>query len=157
MRYNRTMNETATAPRAKTSTTTLEITWRAFTEEGEASRIQARLDAGKKTTSVAITVERTSSDLALCEEVFRQTNLYDGDIWDRIEPLLSDSRTHTALSVGDYVRVGDNVYKCADMGFVLIEKDGRPWHELTRSWLSDQPICARCGALCEDDDEDGDA
>lgn len=151
------MNETATAPRAKTSTTTLEITWRAFTEEGEASRIQARLDAGKETTSVAITVEHDGTDLALCEEVFRQTNMYDGDIWDRIQPLMSDKRTHTALSVGDHVRVGDSVYKCADMGFVLIEKDGSPWHELTRGWMTGAPVCARCGALCEDDDEDGDA
>ena len=150
MRYNRTMNETATAPRAKT--TTLEITWRAFTEEGPATHIQARLDAGKKTTSVAITVEHDGTDLALCEEVFRQTNMYDGDIWDRIQPLMSDNRTHTALSVGDYVRVGDNVYKCADMGFVLVEKDGQPWHELSRSMFGDV-ACARCGMLCEDDDE----
>jgi hypothetical protein len=149
------MNETATAPRAKT--TTLEITWRAFTEEGPATHIQARLDAGKETTSVAITVEHDGTDLALCEEVFRQTNMYDGDIWDRIQPLMSDNRTHTALSVGDYVRVGDNVYKCADMGFVLVEKDGRPWHELTRGWLTGTPVCGRCGALCEDDDDGEDA
>jgi len=148
------MNETATAPRAKT--TTLEITWRAFTEEGPATHIQARLDAGKETTSVAITVEHDGTDLALCEEVFRQTNLYDGDIWDRIQPLMSDNRTHTALSVGDYVRVGDNVYKCADMGFVLVEKDGRPWHELSRSMFGDV-ACARCGMLCEDDDDGEDA
>lgn len=143
------MNETKTTA----ASVTLEVTWRAFTEEGPWTHRQARLDAGKQTTSVAITVEHDGTDLALCEEVFRQTNLYDGELWNRMEPLLSDSRTHTALSVGDWVRIDDRVYKCADLGFVLIEKDGQPWHELSRSMFGDV-ACARCGALCEDDGED---
>jgi hypothetical protein len=145
------MNETTA-----TKVSTLEITWRAFTEEGPATHIQARLDAGKRTTSLAITVEHDGNDLKLCERVFAETNTYSGELWDRVEPLLSDKRTHTALSVGDHVRVDDSVYKCADIGFVMIEKDGRPWHELTRGWMTGEPVCGRCGSLCEDDDEEGD-
>jgi hypothetical protein len=88
---------------------------------------------------------------AFCETIFHETNIYSGTIWDHIQPLLSPKRSHTALSIGDDVRVGADVYRCAEVGFELIEKEGRPYHHVTRSWFSGTPICLRCGALCEDD------
>lgn len=93
-------------------------------------------------------------DLALCEELFADTNTYSGSWWSAIQPRLSENRSHTALSVGDDIRIGDNVYRCADIGFGLIEKDGRPYHQITRSHFAGTPNCLRCGALCEDDEDE---
>ena len=38
-----------------------------------------------------------------------------------IEPLLSETRTHTSISVGDEIEIDGQVYICADFGFEKIE------------------------------------
>lgn len=60
-------------------------------------------------------------DVHVCEKVFRDTNLYEGDVWDAMQPLPED-RTHTALSVGDYVVVDGRMYRCAAFGWRLTEE-----------------------------------
>jgi hypothetical protein len=131
-----------------TTSTTLEITW-----TGNEHLPAEYQRPGKHTSSLAVIVHHDGDDLQLCEKVFEQTNLYQGELWDRIEPLLPDTRTHTALSVGDLVRIGDRVYKCANIGFKLIEEAGRTVHNVSSGHFTGAGICETCGALCEDDDE----
>jgi len=57
------------------------------------------------------------SDKYLLEDLFKQTNWYEGNIWDIIEPVLPADRTHTALSVGDEVEIDGLVYRCAEFGW----------------------------------------
>lgn len=57
-----------------------------------------------------------ATDLEICEKFFHDTNLYEGTAWDVIQPL-PDNRTHTSLSVGDYVVVDEQMYRCARIGW----------------------------------------
>jgi len=59
-------------------------------------------------------------DEDICEKVFRDTNLYEGDLWDALQPL-SEARTHTSLSVGDYVIIDGRMYRCAGIGWERTE------------------------------------
>lgn len=61
------------------------------------------------------------SDLQICEVVFRETNQYEGPLWDALQPL-PEERTHTALSVGDHVRIDGVLYRCQMMGFEQVEE-----------------------------------
>jgi hypothetical protein len=60
-------------------------------------------------------------DLSLCEALFTQTNIYEGALWDRMQPLPED-RTHTALSPGDFVVVDGRSYRCDRVGWTLAER-----------------------------------
>lgn len=68
-----------------------------------------------------------------CELLYELTNLQDDIydftrnktklmLWNLIKPLLPANRTHTSLSVGDEVTINNNTYKCADIGWELLEK-----------------------------------
>jgi len=91
---------------------TVNVAWRAFSDR---PMIGYDLDA-----NVTFEVETDLTDLALCEQIFKETNLYEGPIWDLMQPLPED-RTHTALSVifdkGDLVTIDGITYEVADMGF----------------------------------------
>lgn len=80
---------------------TITITWKAFGEPASAT----------------ITINTIKNAEELCEEVFRDTNLYGGDIWDALVPVLPEDRTHTALSVGDEVEIDGVVYRCDVFGW----------------------------------------
>lgn len=54
--------------------------------------------------------------LAICEQVFRDTNTYSGEIWEAIQPL-PEGRTHTAVSIGDVIIINDNRFICRSFGF----------------------------------------
>lgn len=56
----------------------------------------------------------------VCEAVFHDTNVQSGAIWDKVKPVLPERRTHTSLSVGDYVIVDGVVFRCDDIGFSRI-------------------------------------
>lgn len=60
------------------------------------------------------------SDEQVCEAVFLQTNIYHGDLWELIVPVLSPRRTHTALSVGDEVTVRGITYRCEPAGWKAV-------------------------------------
>lgn len=57
-----------------------------------------------------------TDDIDVCEKAFRDTNIYEGEMWDAMQPL-PENRTHTALSVGDYVEVDGRLYRCAAFGW----------------------------------------
>lgn len=60
------------------------------------------------------------TDSEVCEAVFAQTNLYHGELWDLVEPKLSERRTHTAVSVGDEVTVRGITYRCESVGWSAV-------------------------------------
>jgi hypothetical protein len=93
---------------------TITITWKAF---------------GNPTSATFVTdIEATPRDI--CSLVFRNTNLYEGVLWNIIELLLPEERTHTALSVGDEVTVDGEVFRCMPEG----------WSSLQSDWLDTAPF-----------------
>ena len=84
------------------------ITWKAFNP----SRLH-----DEAITSRTIEVDTNDDAMTLCNRVFRDTNLYSGELWDLIEPVLSPFRTHTALSVGDEVAVDGVTFRCEGAGW----------------------------------------
>jgi hypothetical protein len=64
-------------------------------------------------------------DLAICELIFHETNVYAGAFYTDLKKVMSEFRTHTALSVNDEITIARNNqinrYKCVDFGFELIE------------------------------------
>ena len=97
-------------------TTKVKITWKAFGDKPE----RGRFISSVKVDFPAV-VGKVLTDESICDQVFSQTNRYSGPIWDAIQPLLSETRTHTALSVGDEVEVDGRAYVCADIGWVKVE------------------------------------
>jgi hypothetical protein len=85
---------------------TITITWKAFGE------------------STSATIEWDYSDSQdVCDQAFRDTNLYNGSLWEALEPHLPENRTHTALSVGDEVEVAGLTHRCGPAGWSIVEKE----------------------------------
>ena len=85
---------------------TITITWKAF---GEPTSATFMMD-----------IEATAREI--CNRVFRDTNLYQGLMWNAVELLLPEERTHTALSVGDEVTVDGVVFRCEPEGWSELGK-----------------------------------
>lgn len=81
------------------------ITWKAF----------------GKPTDATIMLE-DMADLAICEELFKATNIYSGWLWDALQRNIPTNRTHTALSVGDEVTIDGTIYRCAPIGWDVVGK-----------------------------------
>ena len=92
--------------------TNVVITWKAFGNKPERNRY---ISSVKFQTEFDVT--SVNDKIALLDVIYHSTNTYSGNLWNLIEPLLSPNRTHTALSVGDEVQIGDDVYRCADFGW----------------------------------------
>lgn len=93
----------------------IEITWQAFGNKPERNRF---------VSSVTFETEFDITDNNREEffnVLYRNTNLYTGNLWNIIEPLLSPTRTHTALSIGDKIKVDGTSYLIADFGFIKEE------------------------------------
>lgn len=93
----------------------VKITWKAFGDKPE---------AGKFVSSVEFETEFKIAEADVdqfLDVVYRVTNIYAGNLWDIIQPKLSPTRTHTALSVGDEIEIDGQVYIVADFGFEKIE------------------------------------
>ena len=82
-------------------TTTITITWKAFGSP----------------TSATIQYDTGLDEDAILAKAFRETNLYEGYLWNALEPHLPEDRTHTALSVGDEVAINGNVFRCEPFGW----------------------------------------
>ena len=95
--------------------TVIKITWKAFGDKP---------DIGRYISSVTFEVpKQVGNPYGICEEIFKQTNTYKGELFEEfIQPLLSGTRTHTALSIGDEVEIDGQVYICGDFGFYKIEE-----------------------------------
>lgn len=108
-----------------TKTQSIEVTlkWCAFEESMIAHPHPTRI--GNASFTFELDPEKykgISDDSDLCERLFKETNLYQGDIWYSIAEDIPDNRSHTALSVGDEITIkrGDGeaiTYSCADLGF----------------------------------------
>ena len=93
----------------------VKITWKAFGSKPEQGRYITSVEFE---TEFAITAENRDQFFNV---VYQQTNLYSGNLWNIIEPKLSEFRTHTALSIGDEIKIDGQVYICSDFGFEKIE------------------------------------
>ena len=60
------------------------------------------------------------NDFVICERIWTDMNRYEGEVWDSMQPLPAP-RPHTALSVGDEVRIDGRAYVCADIGFKKLD------------------------------------
>lgn len=64
-------------------------------------------------------------DLALCELIFHETNTYAGTFYTELKKVMSEFRTHTALSVNDEITIARNNqinrWVCEDFGFKLVD------------------------------------
>jgi hypothetical protein len=99
------MTTNKTTPEA-TMDKNITITYKAFAPHGNVTDL-----------TFVLNVDKATSDEEICETIFRETNLYAGTIWDRIQPLLPEDRTHTSLSVGDEVTIDDKIFLCDIIGF----------------------------------------
>ena len=89
--------------------TKVQIIWKAFGDKPERNKF---------VTSVEFETDfDVTNPKLLCDVIYHVTNTYSGNLWNVIEPLLSPNRTHTALSVGDEVRINNDFYRCADFGW----------------------------------------
>ena len=93
----------------------IKITWKAYGDKPEIGRFISSIEFE---TEFKITENDVTQFL---EVVYRTTNTYSGNLWQIIEPLLSETRTHTSVSVGDEIEIDGQVYICADFGFEKIE------------------------------------
>lgn len=96
------------------------------------------LDDDHEVTSVLVDWAggRGLSELEVCGAVFRATNTYSGELWELIAPLLSPRRTHTAVSVGDEVRVHGITYRCEPVGWEAVAVDIAAHDALLRELLA---------------------
>jgi hypothetical protein len=91
----------------------VKVTWKAFGD---------KIETGRFISSVEFETEFAIEDAQkFCEVVYHVTNTYSGNLWDIIQPLLAETRTHTSISVGDEIEIDGQVYICADFGFEKIE------------------------------------
>jgi hypothetical protein len=67
-------------------------------------------------------VDSNATEMDICEEVYKQTNVYAGSFFDAVEKYAPKDRGHTAISVGDFVEVEGNVYECADFEWRVVSK-----------------------------------
>jgi hypothetical protein len=91
------------------------ITWQAFGNKPERNRFVSSV-----TFETEFDITDSNRD-DFFNVLYRNTNLYNGNLWNLIEPLLSPTRTHTALSIGDKIAVDGTAYLVADCGFIKEE------------------------------------
>jgi hypothetical protein len=109
----------------------VKVTWKAFGDKPE---------IGRFVSSVEFETEFAVEDAnKFCEVIFHATNTYSGNLWQIIQPLLSETRTHTSISIGDEIEINGQVYICADFGFEKIEDveirnfpDGTIWSVMNK-------------------------
>lgn len=98
----------------------VKITWKAFGDKAEQGRFITSVEFEHNIYDLThFTTD--SLNIGFCERIYKATNIYSGQLWDIIEPKLSQFRTHTAISVGDEIEIDGQVYICADFGFEKIE------------------------------------
>lgn len=99
------------------------IVWSMWHDEPDL--VQRIVERGKEpVTEASIETPECFSmlDIDLLEELFEQTNLYEGPFWDRIEAVMPENRSHTALSTGDFVVIDGRSYRCESIGWQRAER-----------------------------------
>jgi hypothetical protein len=107
------------------SVATIEITWVFAGTMGDRREqyLAFLADKGEQVrpdVSARFEFDLHENDLSFCERVFANTNTYQGQVWNALEPHLPANRSHTALSIGDLVSIDGRTYRCADLGFTLV-------------------------------------
>jgi dTDP-4-dehydrorhamnose reductase len=106
-----------------TATNAVQVKWNIYcpTSPAHLAAYQNEIIAGEIEAGARSRVVRVEGNdpYEICEEIFKQTNLYDGEIWEALHPLPA-RRSHTALSVGDVIIINGDRYICRDMGFELL-------------------------------------
>ena len=119
---------------------TITVTWKAFNND-DPKRLQDFAETGRSPVT-SRTIEVGTADGVnhdtICEHLFRDTNLYQGNWWVLLQPLPED-RTHTAMSVGDEVTIDGRTYRCMDIGFAEVLEC--PNHE---GAFDCTPFCTLC-------------
>ncbi len=92
----------------------IKVTWKAFGNIADAGRFVSSVE-------IETAFPTTVSHKEICEIVYADTNMYQGYTWGLLQPKLSPTRTHTALSVGDEIEIDGSRYVCADFGFEAVE------------------------------------
>lgn len=95
---------------------TIQITWKAFGNRPAQNRSISSVTIDVPNDFVAPKFHNT-----VLNNIYADTNMYQGFYWNLIQPLLSPTRTHTALSVGDEITIGGQTYICADFGWTKVE------------------------------------
>ena len=93
----------------------VKVTWKAFGDKPQIGQFISSVEF-----ETEFKIDESNVDKFL-EVVYHNTNTYSGNLWQIIEPLLSKTRTHTSISVGDEIEIDGQVYICADFGFEKIE------------------------------------
>jgi len=95
---------------------TVEVIW--STAASEDLLVQLRREGFEPITTrrVETDIFDDAEDLLICEHMFHGTNTYEGAAWDILQPL-PEKRTHTSLSVGDYVVIDERMYRCTSVGW----------------------------------------
>jgi hypothetical protein len=93
----------------------VKVTWKAFGDKPEIGRFISSVEFETEFKIAEADVDQ------FLNVVYRTTNTYSGNLWQIIEPLLSKTRTHTSISIGDEIEIDGQVYICADFGFEKIE------------------------------------
>ena len=94
----------------------VKITWKAFGSNPQNGRFESFVEF-----KVPPEYAPFIADEDMCHEIYKQTNTYAGSIWDVIQPKMSPTRTHTAISAGDEIIIDGREYTVADFGFVKTE------------------------------------
>jgi hypothetical protein len=93
----------------------VKVTWKAFGDKPKTGRFISSVEFE---TDFKIAEADINQFL---DVVYKTTNTYSGELWKVIQPLLSATRTHTAISIGDEIEIDGQVYIVADFGFEKIE------------------------------------
>ena len=93
----------------------VKITWKAFGDKPKAGKFVSSVEF-----ETEFKIDESNVDKFL-GVVYHNTNTYSGNLWQIIEPLLSKTRTHTSISIGDEIEIDGQVYICANSGFEKIE------------------------------------
>lgn len=105
---------------------TIKVTWvlLGFLEDYRAERLplyRAEHPDAKEEVSAEFEFEiGEAEDKTICEQVFADTNRYEGAIWEAMREVMPAERSHTALSVGDKVSIDGRTYRCEPIGFALV-------------------------------------
>jgi len=88
----------------------IKITWKAFGDKPQIGRFISSVE-------IETQFPETITHKEICEIIYAHTNTYQGYTWNLIQPKLSETRTHTSLSIGDEVEIDGITYVVADFGF----------------------------------------
>ena len=97
----------------------IKITWKAFGDKPQIGRFVSSVEFETE-GFVGQNINEISHE-SICNALYKDTNWYQGLWWNIIEPLLSPTRTHTSLSIGDEIQINDITYVVADFGFIKKE------------------------------------